>query len=218
VIRVSTQIIHSQPISQYRIYGSKLDDQTMRKFHNACKSLVILALSATLIACNGGGGARAEQAPPPDQTALTPTVGEVLRELEESGQLPKLDRSTSPAGVDSNSDGLRDDVAEYIEKLPDSPDQKSSLRQLSRAITEALVLASGPADAASLEAARKGIAAAVNCLGDQYDRRADRSQRLKEIQKITVNTRGRFTAYDAFNSSASGTMTELPNGDTCDRK
>jgi len=171
------------------------------------------------IACGGGGSSSGNPWNPPNNNPSNPpggnpvtppsgtTLSEALRELEESGEIPALDRSTTIQGVDANSDGVRDDIEQYIESLPDTPAQKSALRQVYKALSSAMQPISGT------DTAYK-ITNAVNCLADRYP--DDYYEKMNDIRKYTVNTKVRFDAYMEFNRNLYDSTVSLPEGNTCE--
>ncbi|WP_417763325.1 hypothetical protein [Shewanella sp.] len=81
-----------------------------------------------------------------------------------------LDHSTSVAGEDNNNNGIRDDVQNYIDSLPDSEAQKNALKQVSQAINEAMELVvNGDASSSKLHAMSWTVSKAVAYLWSQYD-------------------------------------------------
>jgi hypothetical protein len=144
-----------------------------------------------------------------------PTVSEALANLEASGVLPILDRSASLAGMDSDGDGVRDDVETYIASLPDTPAQKFALRQNSRAIRSAMLMGIANVDSMELRTTSTTLGNAVHCLWTTYGQ-GMANAKLNDIRKVTVNTPERFSAYMQYNNKVSGFATRLPKGDTCE--
>ena len=173
------------------------------------KPLFIL-VTISITACGGGGGGGGDTNILSHSSSAT--IEEVLKTAEQSGELPKLNRGASVAGPDINNNGVRDDIDAYIDSLPDSVEQKAALRQASAAITQAMVI--DAADQNALANALKQIASASACLHARYDSLTASSKNL-EMEKLTVNTKERFAAYEAFNNAASGHSFVLPQGDGC---
>ena len=126
--------------------------------------------------------------------------------------MPKLDRSASIAGPDADTNGVRDDVQQYIGALPDSQEQKRALAQMSAGLSAAML--ADTASDAQLRAAASKLVDAVNCIWRRYDSQTANAK-VEEIRKVTVNTRQRFEAYAAYNKARSGAVVALPSGDTC---
>ncbi|MFC3024056.1 hypothetical protein ACFODT_09470 [Vibrio zhugei] len=163
---------------------------------------VLLPLSVT--SCNNDGG---------DNGASEPsTVAEALTAADQSGAYPQLNRDTSVAGPDVNNNGVRDDIDTYISSLPDSALQKAALIQSSSSITNAMTI--DIADQNALTNALKQIANASACLHARYDS-STASSKSSDMEKLTVNTKERSTAYEAFSTAVSGQSFVLPQGDGC---
>ena len=166
--------------------------------------LVLVSLSAS--ACGGGGGSST-------QTASAPTtVAEALKAADQSGAYPQLNRDTSVAGPDANNNGVRDDIDAYIASLPDSAPQKAALTQASASVTRAMT--TDTTDQNALADAMRQIANASACLHARYDS-STASSKNTDMEKLTVNTKERFIAYEAFSAAASGHSFVLPQGDGC---
>ena len=126
--------------------------------------------------------------------------------------MPTLDRSASLKGVDANGDGVRDDLERYIAALPDTADQKASLRQLAKSIDSTLVV--DTTNETALRAAANELNEAINCVWSNYP--ADVApKRVEEMRRLAVNTRERFNAYAKYNQARSGAVIALPKGNTC---
>ncbi|MGO1297942.1 MAG: hypothetical protein ACTMIA_11625 [Vibrio sp.] len=119
-------------------------------------------------------------------------------------QTGKIDHSSSVGGMDSSYEGVRTDVKEYTDQLPDSEAQKRSLLQLSQAISVAIQMgANGNKDDTRLRQVTDEIGRGVGCVWLRYDsEQADDKVRL--IEKVTANTPERFKAYMKYCQSISG--------------
>ena len=142
-------------------------------------------------------------------------IAETLTALEASGALPTLDRSVSIEGPDTDSDGVRDDIENYIASLPDTTLQKASLRQAARTLTQAMRMGMGHPDTDELERMTERLADAVNCIWETYGPDAA-TDKVQDMTKITVNTPERFEADTEFNNMVRGLVVYIPEGDTCD--
>jgi hypothetical protein len=149
-----------------------------------------------------------------ESTTTSPTtVAEALQAADKSGDYPALNRDTTIAGPDTNNNGVRDDIDAYIASLPDTAPQKAALEQASAAITTAMT-ADATNQNALTDASRK-IANASACIHARYDS-TTASSKNAEMEKLTVNTKERFTAYGNFSAAISGTSFVLPQGDGCE--
>ncbi|MEJ2045702.1 MAG: hypothetical protein P8X74_12875 [Reinekea sp.] len=171
------------------------------------KSALYVLLTLSVAACNNGGGGSGDNG-----TSQPMTVAEALTAADQSGAYPQLNRDTSVAGSDANNNGARDDIDAYISSLPDSAPQKSALTQSSASITNAMTI--DIADQNALADALKQIANASACLHARYDS-STASSKGSDMEKLTVNTKERFTAYEAFSAAVSGQSFVLPQGDGC---
>lgn len=172
----------------------------------------LLAGVACSIAMYGCGSSEAQQGavtPPGNDTS----VADKLRALEERGELPKLDRGPGLSGLDADGDGLRDDLARYIDSLPETPERKQALRQLARSMSNTLIADTN--DPASLEAASAAQMRSIRCLGSRF-KPSETEPFLNLIRSVVVNTKERFFAYDRYNAARSGSVTSMPRGDTCE--
>lgn len=153
----------------------------------------------------GGGTASA-----PSPAATTP---EIVVALENSGALPKLDRSASLAGLDSNNDGIRDDIAIWIEQLPISAAQKLAISQLAKATQSALTV-----DTSNDTALRAVVAqqhAAVKCMVRRGADKVDGINIVTTLRNYTANTKDRVAAYLRFSNALDGSVLKSPPGDGC---
>lgn len=100
---------------------------------NIQRTICTLITICILVACSGTeGSAPAANNPPtttPPSTNAPLTMKEQIKALEDSGKLPKLDRSTSIAGLDVNNNGIRDDIDAWIAALPITGVQKKAAEQ-----------------------------------------------------------------------------------------
>jgi hypothetical protein len=192
----------------------------------------MLLISCLLAACGGGSGsgvaspaaegsgiASTSAAPgnsstTPPVTSAPPTLKEQIAALERSGAYPVLDRSSDIAGPDSNSNGVRDDIENWInaQKLSDS--QKKALMQDARATQRTLLVDLN--DKAALQRAGEGLASSSNCGLIQFSPYATFSKLAGQIEAMTANTRQRAERYMKYNAARSGSSTSMPEGNTCE--
>ena len=159
------------------------------------------------------GQAPAPPPPPADNAPLT--IKEQIKALEDSGKLPKLDRSSSIAGPDINKNGIRDDIDAWIGALPITDAQKKAAEQAARVRQAELLVDLND----KAEHDRLGVMASrsIKCLRvvfmPDYQRGYDLSS---QIEAITANTKERAKQYIAFNRAVSGTVESSVAGNTCD--
>ena len=173
---------------------------------------VAFAFVAILILVSGCGDDR--QTPPPPPTPPPPAAQATIASLEQSGRIPRLDRSATLSGPDADANGIRDDVDQFIAARPDTAPQKEALAGFARGMQASL-----GANAADQEATRLialQITRSINCVFSRYpSARTAASIALDEIQAVTANTRARLDAYLAYNRALDGSVAAIPEGDTC---
>ena len=168
-------------------------------------------LVAAVSACGAGEQPSAQDALPGNASLKSQ-----IQALERSGALPALDRSTSITGPDANNNGVRDDIEAYIAGLPLSDAQKRAALQDARATQAALVV--DLADKAALQKVGDGLMASTNCLGDLFVSDIKYASELSgKIEAMTANTKERARRYIQYNSARSGSVTRMPQGDTCEK-
>ncbi len=142
----------------------------------------------------------------------------------ESGEtpIPRPPPSVSPwqasievHGIDSDDDGIRDDVEKAIRKrFPRaSPRKLNALMQDARA-KQMTLLAGTTLHPDAIEEAARQIRRSVSCL--RHVSLHDTDANGAFITYTTVNTPARSEAYIRFNEAMSGTVSGDPDGDPCD--
>lgn len=176
------------------------------------RTIALCVLAAQLGACGGGGGGGGDTStnPASHETPATQasSIGEAIMEALRSGAIPKLNHDDSITGVDANANGVRDDIDAYIASLPDTPAQKAVLLQHAAVLQATLTV--DTSDFSALHAVDVNLLNGVRCMHKLYGEGIG-SRKLKELQKITVNTRIRLNAYEKFNSALSGTTIKIPS-------
>jgi len=184
----------------------------------------VLLATVVMAACGSSGNSDKQPAntppvstAPPATTVPTPapitTFAEAAKRAETNGSIPVLDRTQTVLGADSNANGIRDDIEQYIGALPDSAAQKQALNQTARAF--GAVLAADPKNDTAMTEASAKLSNASSCLFSRYPG-ADANKRARDMEKFTINTKQRFDAYDAFNAASNGTTSLSPVGDGCE--
>jgi hypothetical protein len=178
----------------------------------SCVALLI----CTLVACSGTDStAQSPTSPVSPGTPAPPTMKEQIKALEDSGKLPKLDRSTSIAGPDTNNNGIRDDIDAWIAALPITDVQKKAAQQAARVRQAELLV--DLTNKSELNRLGEVSFRSVNCLGDIF--KPDLQDGLdlsSQIVAVTANTKERAKQYIAYNRAVSGSSGSLPRGNTCD--
>lgn len=185
--------------------------------HRFLTSLFSLLLAAWLSACGGNttpsntDGTPSSGSPAP----ASPTLAEQIKALEDSGRLPKLDRSGDLRGPDTNDNGIRDDIDAWIAALPITDVQKKAAQQAARVRQAELLVDRN--NKAELDKLGDLSMASVSCLADifmpEYQKGFDLGG---QIEAITANTKQRAKQYLAYNRAVSGSSGRLPEGNTCE--
>lgn len=158
------------------------------------------------------GGASVPAAP----VAATTSLKLQIQALERSGALPALDRSASITGPDVNNNGVRDDIEAYIASLPLSAVQKRAALQAAKALQNTLIV--DVQDKTALQKVGDGLMASTKCLGDVFAPDIQNKSELSgKIESMTANTKARAQRYIQYNSARSGSVTSMPDGDTCEK-
>ncbi len=172
-----------------------------------------LTVAFALAGCGGGG----REAGGTGSTASSRTPQEEIARLEASGELPVLEREPTLGGIDANHNGVRDDIEAHIEKKYAEPAQRAAAMQTARAYQQMLLV--DKSNAVALDAVSTAGARAVNCVSFVFPSIEEfrlGHQMANELEALTANTKDRLLAYLAYNKSRSGTVSRMPEGDTCD--
>jgi hypothetical protein len=190
-------------------------------YRNGLFSLLISVISSVvLIGCGGSSGGGNNVTPQPDDDPpggnldnpeALEMISEEIIQLESLGMIPRLDTSENILGTDSNANGARDDIDEYIAML-DIPDrEKIATTQVAIAFQRTLEV--DTTDLLELQETALANLNAMNCL---FDVAPDNWVSLVDvIESITANTEQRVMRYLAYNTALSGSISRLPQGDTC---
>lgn len=160
----------------------------------------VLALACMLTACGGGGN-----------SASTPQGA--IEQLESTGELPKLEREPSLAGIDVNGDGVRDDIEQYISRTYSEPAQRKAAMQMARVYQR--MLSADTNAATAVESVVVASARAVDCVFDVFPG-AQGSGVVRTLEALSTNTKTRLKAYLAFNMAASGSVSGSFKGHGCE--
>jgi hypothetical protein len=147
------------------------------------------------------------------------TASLALARLETSGMIPVLDRSAALPGPDLNSNGIRDDIDNYLTTLNLPLSMRTAAEQLARALQEAVVVNS--ADKVLTTPIRDRATKGIACVWDRFPQdpssgQLSASQMVHSIEKLTANTRARVISYMTYNGSLNGSVSSLPSGDSCE--
>lgn len=141
------------------------------------------------------------------------SVEQAIKNLERSGQLPALDTSDTIAGIDADDDGIRDDVAAYIQSLSITTIQRDALVNAAKNIQAALLV-----DATNdlyVSAIGEQSALSAVCLALSFEQALDAQRYLAKLEALTANTPERVAQYEAYNAARHGSVTRLPDFSAC---
>ncbi len=143
-----------------------------------------------------------------------PTLSDKIKVLENSGVIPKLDRSSDIKGPDQNLNGVRDDIDAWIAALSITEKQKRAATQDAVALQRTLII--DLKDKTAMNASGDELAASTACLSNVFMPDYKESYKLSgKIEAMTANTKARAYRYIEYNRAASGSSTREPTGDTC---
>jgi hypothetical protein len=183
------------------------------------RAITLTACALLLSACGGGSGSSGSSGttstPATATSAEVATLKATIQQLEASGKLPNLDRSSSIAGPDANSNGVRDDIEAYVASLPITPVQKSAAIQHAKVFQQKITVDLN--DPAALNRVSNLGSRATNCIGDVFMPAYQDGYELgSKLEAMTANTKERAKQYLAYNRARSGSVSSEPTGNTCD--
>ena len=154
---------------------------------------VVIGLLCAITGCGGGGVDTPPplSSPPPVDSGLPPDPGE-------AGLVGLL-------GVDSDNDGVRDDIQRYIAlTYPDSEKTQAALTEFTKGMQEELVNAEDKE--LSIEIAIKGNMM-ISCI--KYINPENGSRIWRELRAEILNTEERSRAYIQYNDQLGGEVFSL---------
>lgn len=153
-----------------------------------------------------------------EDIVIPPSNGaSIIAGLENSGDIPKLERTNTLAGIDNNKNGIRDDIDTYIQKNYSQLEQRKAVEQFAKAMQ--LTLLTDLTDTVNLKKAGIQSGKAIDCIFIKFKMNSiDKNPSIvsSEIQSITTNTKSRLLAYLAYAKGLDGTVFTLSNGDICE--
>lgn len=180
--------------------------------------VLVLVISFSMASC--GDDAQNPTTPPPPKTnppASGTTAKEKLEALENSGAIPKLDRTDSIAGIDANANGIRDDVETYIATHYPNPTQRAAAVQFAVVMQDSMLV--DKVNMSAVKAISIRSLRAVNCIYSKFDNSSTGKQAgavVAEIRSISANTKARLLAYLAYAKALDGSVSRLPEENTCE--
>ena len=176
----------------------------------------LLALALTTFALTACGGSDKSASPgAPSTSGPTPTPAAQIQALEASGELPKLDRSSSIKGPDTDNNGIRDDIDAWIAAQPITEAQKKAAQQMAK-VQQAKLLVDLSNEAA-LQSLGDQSMRAVSCIVDSFEPEFQKGSEMRgQLESMMANTKERAKQYIAYNRAVSGSSGRLPKGNTCE--
>ncbi|MGR5347425.1 hypothetical protein [Vibrio mediterranei] len=101
------------------------------------------------------------------------------------------------AGVDSNSNGIRDDVDRLISTIEATEYQRQRIDEYARVIQEAVI--TGGSDEKQVRSLAARSDQAVVCLSNSYNSMAEVHQIVMGVRELTTDTRVRARSYYDYN-------------------
>ena len=147
---------------------------------------------------------------------LNPSIQNSLKEVRTSKFLKNEDKTKTIGGIDANSNGVRDDIEEYIKlKYGNNPEFVSVYMQYAKELRRKLTLASDDREVyrrASHEVSRKMVCAA------EIDYKVEPEKMYRDtmiIYALSVNTKQRKAESNRISSLVSGMVFTLPTEEHC---
>lgn len=141
--------------------------------------------------------------------------------MENTGELPKLDRTNTLTGIDADNNAIRDDIDAYIAQHYTNPVEKKAVGQLAKALQKAILVGATADDEARRIEAKKvslKVAKGIDCIF--YTNTINPSFDVNivyQMESLMTNTKERLMAYLTFDKALDGTASKLVNGkETCD--
>ena len=152
------------------------------------KWIITIGIAIGLSACDSGGRSDAEvDATPVTDNNLPPDPGE--------------EGKVTISGIDTDDDGVRDDVQIVIYKrYPEDESKKIALKQSAKALQSA-ISAGSFSDQTSIIDSSTDVLQSVDCLHQIME---DPTSEISFIENSVVNTTERSDAYIEFNEGVSG--------------
>ena len=144
-------------------------------------------------------------------TPLTPA--EKIAKMESSGELPKLDRTDTVAGIDADQNGIRDDIDAYIQKTYPTEEQRKAVSQYARSLQASLLV--DLENKITVKAATNTTSRAISCIFKKVPsgNSPNGGSVVEEILGVTTNTKQRLLQYIALDKALDGTVISSPSGD-----
>ncbi|MCM0612979.1 hypothetical protein KFJ24_10900 [Marinobacter sediminum] len=177
------------------------------------KELAYLPLVLALAACVDDDSSKNDTSTPP----LTDNTPSTVQDLENAGEIPKLDRSVGLTGTDADNNGIRDDVDRYIADHFSGEHKVGAASQAARA--NQAVLGTDLLDTTAVRQTNQEISRATACIYEVFGATASGTEPAtvsRNLEAITFNTSERLKQYMEFNKALDGASWSLPEGSSCE--
>lgn len=174
------------------------------------KKLIISLLSIFLLtACGDDSDEPAQNEPPL-------TSAQKITKMEQSGELPMLERTDTVEGVDTDQNGIRDDIDAYIKTTYPNEEQQKAVAQYARSLQASLLIDKD--NKIAVKTAANEQAKAISCIFEKIPSEQSRinGSIVEEMIGVTTNTKQRLLEFISLNKALDGTVTSVPSGDVCD--
>lgn len=185
------------------------------------RTLFISSFVAIFIAaCSGGGNAEPSdtqssvQQPPFVGNDGTESASQAILNLQQQDILPVFDTNESLAGIDANSNGIRDDIESYIASLQIADSKKSSLEETARHYQD-VITTNLEIDSELRRLILSSMTMTRCLLLAHIDEPIAAQERMKAIEAFTYNTNERTRKYMEYNAALDGIFVKRPNDINC---
>ena len=161
-----------------------------------CLSLCLVACGGSSGGSNGDGGGGIAPTPTPTASPTPPPAGVLPPDPGEAG-------TQTVAGIDSDNDGVRDDIQIYIDSLELSgANESESATQWAKGIQEAILTGDSNSGSDAVRSAAERLALAVDCASHVFG--VDAVDQIALLELMALNTDARSAAYENFNAQTEG--------------
>lgn len=134
----------------------------------------------------------------------------------DSSEPSKLDRTDTIGGVDTDKNGIRDDIDAYIKQTYPDEKQQKAVSQYARSLQASLLI--DKEDKVEVKTATNKNFKAISCVFEKVPNgeSPNKGSIVEEILGITTNTKQRLLEYLALDKALDGTVISLQSGKVCD--
>lgn len=126
----------------------------------------------------------------------------------------QLDTSSSVAGQDTNHNGIRDDIENWLDHHIEDDLTTHAARQLAKAVQQTLVVDLNDKETFKLAAREHTIVS--SCAVDLYHDIKHAKNLIDHVQGYTVNTPARQLAFDQYHAALENSHFYIPTIKDCD--